>query len=109
MSVGADGPGTQVLPAGCTEQALKPSWGVTREGAKLRVKPCIPADWPGFEVSIQIGQTRYDIKVSRGLALDSTLPAGVEMVAAGEFLIALTDDGNVHEIGLPLTKEPRPL
>ena len=83
--------------------------GVTREDAKLRVKPCIPADWPGFEVSIQIGQTRYDIKVSRGLALDSTLPAGVEMVAAGEFLIALTDDGNVHEIGLPLTKEPRPL
>ena len=39
--------------------------GITREGGKLRVKPCIPAEWPGFEAAIQIGSARYEIKVTR--------------------------------------------
>lgn len=38
--------------------------GIRREGAFLVVDPCIPAAWPGFEVVLQVGQTRFDIKVS---------------------------------------------
>ncbi|MFZ3033545.1 MAG: glucoamylase family protein, partial [Parvibaculum sp.] len=37
--------------------------GIRREGAFLVVAPCIPAAWPGFEVTVQIGSTRYDIRV----------------------------------------------
>ncbi len=76
--------------------------GVTREGGKLRVKPCIPAEWPGFDVSVKIGESRYDISISRDLAQDIALPAGVEMAGPGEFLITLANDGKVHAIGLPL-------
>ncbi len=76
--------------------------GVTREGNKLRVKPCIPEEWPGFEVAMQIGAARYEIKVTRGSPPVSFPPAGVEVVSPGEFLISLADDGGVHAFELPL-------
>ncbi len=75
--------------------------GLTREGDKLRVKPCIPRSWPGFEANITIGQTRYDIKISRGLLL---LPEGVDMVSPGEFLIQLADNGGVRAYELALNE-----
>ena len=37
--------------------------GIRREGAFLVVAPCIPAAWPGFEATVKIGATRYDIHV----------------------------------------------
>ncbi len=76
--------------------------GVTREGNKLRVKPCIPEEWPGFEVAMQIGAARYEIKVTRGSPPVSFPPAGVEVVSPGEFLISLAEDGGVHAFELPL-------
>ncbi len=76
--------------------------GVTREGDKLRVKPCIPVQWPGFDISLQIGTSRYEINVFRSQSTDGSLPHGVAVVAPGEFLISLKDDGKVHTIGLPL-------
>ncbi len=74
--------------------------GVTREGGKLRIKPCIPDEWPGFEVGIQIGTSRYDISIKRN---GSSAPdADVETVSPGEFLISLRDDGKVHAVELAL-------
>jgi cyclic beta-1,2-glucan synthetase len=75
--------------------------GITREGAKLRVKPCIPAEWPGFEAVIQIGSARYEIKVTRNAHPSRKSVADVETVSPGEFLITLRDDG-VHAFELPL-------
>jgi cyclic beta-1,2-glucan synthetase len=43
--------------------------GLRREGAFLVVEPCIPASWPGFEATVKVGSSRYDIRVenaSRG-------------------------------------------
>jgi cyclic beta-1,2-glucan synthetase len=37
--------------------------GIRREGAFLVVDPCIPAAWPGFEATVNVGATRYDIRV----------------------------------------------
>ena len=58
--------------------------GLRREGAFLVVEPCIPPEWPGYEATVKVGDTRYDIRVvspserSRGLSsahLDgATLP-----------------------------------
>ncbi|MGB8816659.1 MAG: glucoamylase family protein [Rhizobiaceae bacterium] len=76
--------------------------GITREGSKLRVKPCIPAHWPGFDVSIQIGLSRYEINVLRSQEMDGSLPAHVVAVGPGEFLISLKDDGKVHTFVLPI-------
>jgi cyclic beta-1,2-glucan synthetase len=37
--------------------------GIRREGAFLVIDPCIAADWPGFEVTVKVESTRYDIRV----------------------------------------------
>jgi cyclic beta-1,2-glucan glucanotransferase len=37
--------------------------GIRREGAFLIVEPCIPAAWPGFDATVRLGATCYDICV----------------------------------------------
>ena len=37
--------------------------GIRREGAVLIVAPCLPAAWPGFEAVVELGDSRYDIRV----------------------------------------------
>ncbi|HEY9381677.1 MAG TPA: glucoamylase family protein, partial [Burkholderiales bacterium] len=37
--------------------------GIRREGAVLIINPCIPAAWPGFEATINLASTRYEIRV----------------------------------------------
>jgi cyclic beta-1,2-glucan synthetase len=37
--------------------------GIRREGAFLVVDPCIPAAWPGFEATVKVESTHYDIRV----------------------------------------------
>ena len=37
--------------------------GIRREGAFLIVDPCIPPAWPGYEATIKIGDTRYEIQI----------------------------------------------
>ena len=39
--------------------------GITREAGALRVEPRLPAAWPGFEVTIRQGASRYAIEVRR--------------------------------------------
>ena len=38
-------------------------WGLRREGEELVIHPCIPASWPGFEVTVNLANTRYVIRV----------------------------------------------
>jgi cyclic beta-1,2-glucan synthetase len=37
--------------------------GIRREGDFLLVNPCIPDSWPGFEATVNVRSTRYDIRV----------------------------------------------
>src|SRR3546814_19248000 len=37
--------------------------GIRREGSFLVVDPCIPTAWPGFEATVKVGSTHYDIRV----------------------------------------------
>ena len=36
--------------------------GIRREGDFLVIDPCIPADWPGFEVTVNVASTRYEVR-----------------------------------------------
>ena len=67
--------------------------GVTREGSMLRIKPCVPATWNGFEVATQFGSTRYEIKLTRREGGADHLPPDVQVLSPGEFFISLKDDG----------------
>ncbi|MCR4266445.1 GH36-type glycosyl hydrolase domain-containing protein [Nitratireductor sp. ZSWI3] len=41
--------------------------GIRREGEFLVVDPCIPSAWPGFEATVQVGSTRYEIRVDNAM------------------------------------------
>jgi cyclic beta-1,2-glucan synthetase len=76
--------------------------GLTREGNKLRVRPCVPANWNEYEVTTRIGNTSYVIKLSRSEALHHDSAIIVEALAGGEYLISLSDTVGVQNITLPL-------
>jgi len=87
--------------------ALEYILGFKLQGERLRVDPCIPRFWREFEITYRRGSTTYRIKVenphavSRGVA---TLELDSHLQPEGE--VALTDDGQVHEIRVVLGEKP---
>ncbi|TCP03443.1 cellobiose phosphorylase [Rubrivivax gelatinosus] len=71
---------------------------VDERGARLDLRPCIPASWPGFTVDYRRHETRYRIEVTRGrqpgLTLDGQALEGASL--------PLADDGLGHEVVLTL-------
>ncbi len=76
--------------------------GITREGNMLHVKPCVPEDWTGFEISTQFGVTRYQISLSRGATLQNDAAVKIQTLSSPEFIISLVDTGGTQTIVLPL-------
>ena len=76
--------------------------GITREGCSLRIKPSIPSNWPGAEVSIRFGQTIYRLEFIHTPPAQTKMGLGVEVTSTGEYLIALRDDGSTHDITFPV-------
>ena len=76
--------------------------GFTREGTKLRIKPCVPAAWNEFEVATQFGATRYEIKLLRNAGTSDHDSEHVQVISTNEFLVSLIDSGGTHKITLPL-------
>ncbi|HUF39186.1 MAG TPA: glucoamylase family protein [Anaerolineales bacterium] len=73
--------------------------GVVRTGSALKIDPCIPRRWPGFELDYRFGTTEYRIRVenpdqvSRGIReviIDGEVGSGAS--------IPLVDDGRPHAV-----------
>ncbi len=77
--------------------------GLRREGDTLVVEPCIPTTWPGFEASVRVGSSRYDIQVENDVG--RTRPAwqvvvdGVSLSDA-ERTVRVALDGGTHRLVL---------
>ena len=74
--------------------------GLYLRGAELKLDPCIPTTWPFYSVSLRIGSTRWKIRIEnpdgktggvRDLRVDGKEAPGN--------VVALVDDGGVHEVG----------
>jgi len=68
-------------------------------GEVLQINPCIPKDWPGYELTYCDGETSYRIRVENPDGVNR----GVKRVTLdGEALpgkeIPLLDDGRQHEV-----------
>lgn len=78
--------------------------GFRLRGARLRVDPCIPRAWHGFEMVFRYRSARYDIVVentqgvSRGVS--SVEVDGVSL--DGELSIMLADDRKTHRVRIVL-------
>jgi cyclic beta-1,2-glucan synthetase len=73
--------------------------GLYRIGESLRIDPCIPKDWPGYDLTYRNGETSYRIRVENPGGVNR----GVKQVTLdGEVLpgeeIPLLDDGRQHEV-----------
>ncbi len=79
--------------------------GVQLQAGVLHLDPCIPKDWPGFEVLLRHGSARYRIVVGnphgveRGV-IAASLDGGA--VAARPLRVRLVDDGALHQVEVRL-------
>ena len=75
--------------------------GLRLTGSALHLDPCIPETWPGFQITLRRGSTRFDIRVdnpngvAKGIA--SARIDGIE-IAERPLRLDLPDDGKSHEI-----------
>jgi cyclic beta-1,2-glucan synthetase len=85
--------------------AVEQILGVKQVDGRLTVDPCLPNDWPGFEMTLRHGRSEYRItvenpeEVSRGvveLTLDGTPQESGD--------IPLVDDGGRHVVEVRLGK-----
>ncbi len=79
--------------------------GFRLRGTTLRVDPCIPRAWPGFEIDFRYHRARYEIVVenphgvSRGVA---SIELDGHELADGAVSIPLADDGATHHVRIIL-------
>jgi len=79
--------------------------GFRVRAGKLLLAPCIPADWPHFDIVFRHASARYEIhvdnrnRVSRGVAL---VELDGKPLPAGETSIVLVDDGRTHPVRVTL-------
>jgi cyclic beta-1,2-glucan synthetase len=82
--------------------ALESVLGFRLQGATLEVDPCIPREWPGFEITFIYRSTRYEIVVQnpRGVCRGVMSTTLDDKVLAGEprILVSLVDDGITHRV-----------
>jgi cyclic beta-1,2-glucan synthetase len=79
--------------------------GFRVRAGKLFLTPCIPADWPGFEIVFRHASARYHIlvenpiRVSRGVAY---IELDGKRLQPGETHIVLADDDRTHDVRVVL-------
>jgi cyclic beta-1,2-glucan synthetase len=86
--------------------ALESLLGFRLHGSTLEVDPCVPRDWPGFEIAFRYRSVRYEIvvqnphSVCRGIlstTLDDKTLAGHKRA-----VVPLADDGITHRVHVVL-------
>jgi cyclic beta-1,2-glucan synthetase len=75
--------------------------GIQVSGETLRIRPCVPDAWPGFEVELKLTGARYLVRMRRGGARQQLLLDGHPV--AGDTVPVVRDGGqHLVEIELPL-------
>jgi cyclic beta-1,2-glucan synthetase len=71
------------------------------EGKSLRLAPCVPRTWPGFEVVLRHGSATYEIRVENPDGRESGVRAATldgKAVQGHPLTIPLIDDGVRHRL-----------
>jgi cellobiose phosphorylase len=81
--------------------ALEAILGFEKRGDRLRLDPCIPVAWPGFELDYRFGQSIYAISVTnRKSASRGVLAMLVDGVAVSSGWSNLVDDALRHTVAI---------
>ena len=78
--------------------------GLSLEVDKLRITPCMPADWDNFKLHYRYRNTTYHITVIQIKDSDATTSITVDGVAQRDSVIALTDDRAEHAVEITMSR-----
>jgi cyclic beta-1,2-glucan synthetase len=70
--------------------------GIHREGKELTIQPCIPSDWPKFEVRVKVDETEYFITVVQSVDPIHSLDTKNSLVEKN--MSAVVDDMDIQII-----------
>jgi cyclic beta-1,2-glucan synthetase len=79
--------------------------GLRIEGGWLRLDPCIPKTWPGFEITLRHGASLYEIQVENPQSVQLGVAAAEfdgALIATRPLSIPFKDDGAVHHLKVRL-------
>jgi len=92
--------------AGWTQRAgIESILGLRVHGAKLHLDPCIPASWPGFDITLKHASSRYLIHVDNQHGVQRGVTAATldgKTIANAGFAIPLCDDGADHVVRISM-------
>jgi cyclic beta-1,2-glucan synthetase len=76
--------------------------GVNLERGRLRIAPCLPADWTAFTMRYRFGETMYDIEVRQAAdgagAASGRNRVTVDGLLQGDGTVLLADDRVAHRV-----------
>jgi cyclic beta-1,2-glucan synthetase len=72
------------------------------ERGKLRLAPCVPADWETYAVDYRHGNSIYHITVAQLAVSKGESMVTVDGVAQDDPVISLVDDGAHHSVEVRL-------
>jgi cellobiose phosphorylase len=76
--------------------------GLKIEADKLRIVPCVPAAWDGYNVDYHYRSALYRIYVTRARTSDAAGSMMVDGVPVNDSVIHLQDDGKEHRVEMIL-------
>ena len=80
--------------------------GLTLEKDKLRMAPCVPADWETYAVDYRYRDTIYHITVVQLGVSEGDSTVTVDGVVQDAPVISLVDDGAHHAVEVRLNRAP---
>jgi cellobiose phosphorylase len=72
--------------------------GLRLEGDRLRIEPCLPADWTGFTVHYRYRETVYHIVVHQTVRATGDERLTVDGLSQAGLVIPLVDDRREHRV-----------
>jgi cellobiose phosphorylase len=83
--------------------ALEGMLGFEKQGNRMRLNPCIPAEWPEFTLQYRHGRSQYTIHVRNPHgATGGVLTLTVDGAQSVDGWIDLSDDGRDHMVSVAL-------
>jgi cellobiose phosphorylase len=71
-------------------------------GARLHLRPCVPAQWPGYTIDYRFGGSTWHIAVDNGHAGPGGIAVDGVAPMAGRTTVELVDDGRQHSVHVVL-------
>jgi cellobiose phosphorylase len=83
--------------------ALEALLGFRRAGDTLRIEPCIPPGWPGYEMTYRHGSATYRVRVDNSAGTGRGIGSvTLDGQPAADGAVPLRDDGREHNVRVTL-------